>query len=244
MVGKGDAVHEGRSNEQAIGPPAFLRVLLRPPPLPDEKQQEEQRHQGEMEHVRVGIGRQPPEDRCRRESGGGERDPHRREPGHDQEQETGGQGDPAHPRQELDDGDRAGDGPGGEKGLEQVHPVCRVGEGQHVRRDEAQDHVRRIACRMGRPKHRRDRLELGRVPTGGAGEQAGGERGDDEPERRNGSDQRREGRHHQIAIQAGALESTQDRLGSTGRRGRLRRAVGPRQNVTSQASLPRRCPTG
>ena len=66
MVGEGDAVYERGGDEQAIRLAASLRVFRRPPPLPYEEQQEEQRHQGEVEHVRVGVGRQPPEDRSRR----------------------------------------------------------------------------------------------------------------------------------------------------------------------------------
>ena len=103
--------------------------------------------------------------RARRERGAvreGDRDGR---PGrHDQEQQPGGQGDPAHPRQVLDDGHGAGHGSGRQDGLEQVHPVGRIAERQQVRGDEAQDHVGRVAGGMGGAEHRTRRPGTRRVP--------------------------------------------------------------------------------
>ena len=220
-----------------------------------------------MEHVRVGVGRQPPEDRRGQEARGFERDRHGGEARHRQQQEPGDERDPAHARQELDEGDGSRDRARREDRLEQVQPEGGVVEREQVAGDEAQDHVCRIARRMGRAEHPGYRLELGRVPAARALEHARSQRRQDQPESRRGRDEWRECRARKLAAAARLPEPACDRPGAIPpwcrcrrrrslrrrslRRGerlrprrRARCAVPGRQFATSQASLPRRFPTG
>ena len=201
--------------------------------------------------MRVGVGRKPPEDRTRFETGAdGEGHRCRRIRGHDHEQEARCKGDPPHPGEELDHGHSPGNRACREKRLEQVHPVCRVAEREQVGGDEAQNYERGVAGWMGCPEHPRDGLELGGVPAG-LGEDAGSESRDDEPQRRQRRNPRSKSRGGEASIQARGGDAIPDCAGATepgagaaGRHRRFTRTGRLRQIVTSQASLPRRCPTG
>ena len=161
MVGDGHAVDASRRHQPAVGAGHRVRLRAVAPGVPGHQQQEEQRGQRDVEHVWVGVSREPPEQLC---------------PG---QQQPGGEGDHPPAGQDLDHGRCSGDGGGREDRLEQVHPEGRIAEGlEHDRGEPAEDHVARVAGGMGGAEDRPDRLELRRVPV----ENARRERWQDEKE--------------------------------------------------------------
>ena len=207
VVGHGDAVDErrrprasDRRGRRSPGPSLWRRWSQ------VEQQHEQDRPPGPVEHVRVGVGGEPPEELA----AGQQRDPIARAISR-------------RPVQDLDDGRPSpATADGRQDRLEQVHPVGGIAERlQDDRGQPAEDHVARIAGRMGGAHDRTDRLELGRVP----GHDAGRERRDDEQERQGSRHgRRRDGRERSL-------------LGQT-----AERRSPASQAFTSQASLPTSCP--
>jgi hypothetical protein len=176
-----NAIAGGGRDEPTVRVTAGRLVLARALARPHEQQQEEQRHEEDVEHVVVGVGGQPPQERgcghVRAEPRAiRESDRLGRPCRHDEHREAGDQGDQPHAGQVLDDRHAQGHGSGRQDRLEQVHPEGHVAERQEMRRDESKDHVGRIARGMARPQNRRHGLELGGIPLA----DVGGERGDDE----------------------------------------------------------------
>ena len=105
---------EWQASVSAIAPARVARVPEAAAFLPDEQQREHENDQSEMEHVRIGVRGEAPEELA----------PGKKEPRCDCYE--------THARQNLDGPDRARDGGCGDDGLQQVHSISRVSKGlQH-----------------------------------------------------------------------------------------------------------------
>ena len=214
---------ERRGHEEAVAPIGGLgRPRVR---VPGDQQPEQDRHEREVERVRLGVGPDRPGD-----GGEGHGDA-----GGDAQDEPAGQGP-----DEID-GDRGGDRQADRR--EEVHPERRLTERLEDDRGEpAEQDVGREARRMGGAEERRHRLELARVPELDPGQQ----RRPGRSERDEGGQQRRQEPRarvgHPITIRV--IWRTACRIGvrraGRGRRGRARRSL-RRPCATLRPTFPRSC---
>ena len=62
MVGHGHAVDAGRDDEPAVGAADRVRVFAVNLSVPRKQNDKQDRHESDVEHVRVGVGGKPPEE--------------------------------------------------------------------------------------------------------------------------------------------------------------------------------------
>ena len=179
VVAEGEPEDRGGCDQEAVaaiaGPVSVVGVGIVVPSaqavVPGDEQPQEDRHEREVERVRLGVGGHRPSGRHQREA----------DAGRDAKDQPAGQAS-----DEVDcDAGRDGDA----DGREEVHHECRFAQRlEDDRRQPADQHVGRETCGMGRAHQGRDRLQLAGVPERDAGQEGerGGHEGDQPDQQRGG----------------------------------------------------------